>query len=750
MKKHDSAAEAGMVDLIQDGTSNFNRQLTESTAKNAEIPSTLSTPATVEQPRLRRELFVRGLPPSTTTEKLAEHFSDSYVIRHATVVLEPQTKQSRGYGFVTFADIEDAERALQELDGSLIDGKKIKIEVAQPRHRDIDEDKGKSVPSAEALRLKQERQQQRTQTQPSKLIIRNLPWTIKEADQLAALFRSYGKVKSAVVPKKGSGQAGFGFVIIRGRKNAEKALKGVNGKEVDGRTLAVDWAVDKEVWEAAQQPANHEDTKNEDASETSVVEHIGSDDESIHGASAPEHTSADREQSQDEELSDALESENEEPDKENKRADSHDERNASTLFIRNLPFNSTDESLYEHFKQFGPVHYARIVVDPETERPKGTGFVCFWNLEDAISCARDGPKQTEASRLEDRKAKQRSSGLKHSILQNENIDESGRYTMGDRVLIVTRAVSKTEAAKLTEEGTSRRSAWEKDRRRLFLLSEGTIPSNSALYQNLSPSEIKMREDSLKQRQNLIKNNPMLHLSLTRLSIRNIPRSVTSKDLKALAREGVVGFAKDMKEGLRQPLSQEELQRDTEQLREADKHRREKGKGIVKQAKVIFESRDGAKIEERTGAGRSRGYGFIEYHTHRHALMGLRWLNGHALTSDGENQKKKSLIVEFAIENAQVVKRRNDHQEKMRSLSLTQKPSKNVPEATPQEKTLHPGSRKIGLKRKRSENDETKGRQLKETKREAVDVRTKDNSVAKKNRIIAKKRMQRKMRKPRGS
>ena len=46
--------------------------------------------------------------------------------------------------------------------------------------------------------------------------------------------------------------SGFGFVTIRGRKNAEKALKDVNGKLVDGRELAVDWAVERSVWEEAK------------------------------------------------------------------------------------------------------------------------------------------------------------------------------------------------------------------------------------------------------------------------------------------------------------------------------------------------------------------------------------------------------------------------------------------------------------------------------------------------------------------
>ena len=185
----------------------------------------------------------------------------------------------------------------------------------------------------------------------------------------------------------------------------------------------------------------------------------------------------------------------------------------------------------------------------------------------------------------------------------------------------------------------------------------------------------MREASAKQRKALIESNPSLHLSLTRLSIRNIPRTVTSKDLKSLAREAVVGFATDVKAGTRQKLSKEELARGSEDMGAAEKARKKAGKGIVKQAKVVFEGVGGGKVEEASGAGRSRGYGFIEYYTHRNALMGLRWLNGHAVGYQVKDEKrsktskeqmedrKKRLIVEFAIENAQVVMRRKDREKK---------------------------------------------------------------------------------------
>lgn len=35
------------------------------------------------------------------------------------------------------------------------------------------------------------------------------------------------------------------------------------------------------------------------------------------------------------------------------------------------------------FRAFGPLRYARITIDHATGRSRGTGFVCFWNKEDA-------------------------------------------------------------------------------------------------------------------------------------------------------------------------------------------------------------------------------------------------------------------------------------------------------------------------------------------------------------------------------
>ncbi|KAH8668296.1 hypothetical protein BX600DRAFT_459644 [Xylariales sp. PMI_506] len=615
-----------------------------------------------------RTLFVRGLPPTATDDSLTDLFSQHFPVKHAVIVKDPTTKVSRGYAFVTLTDPEDCSLAQKKLHGHRVDGRPLNIELADRRERKP------TTSDLSHISKKEQRQAALAEARKpaSKLIIRNLPWSIKTSDQLAALFRSYGKVKFADVPQSKGKLSGFGFVTLRGHTNSQRALDEVNGKVVDGRTLAVDWAVSKEEWSEQQtvQGKNHANLSNDSGDKEDIGKAATNKIEG-HQQKDKNEDKEDEEDEEDEDLRNFMKNhmenledeESDADDEEGAREGDEDSRsekndtispkplmtdNSSTIFIRNLPFSTTDEQLKSHFTQFGPIRYARVVMDRATDRPAGTGFCCFVSVDDAKACLKGAPR-----------ALQPSATGKRSILQDEMADSQGLYTLEGRVLHVSQAVSKDEATRLTAEGVAARDGKDRDKRRLYLLSEGTISSGSPLYSLLTPSEVQMREQSAVQRKKQIQSNPSLHLSLTRLAVRNIPRDLGSKELKALAREAVVGFATDVKEGRRQPLSKEEVTRGGDEDKIAEHNRKEKGKGVVKQAKLVFENREGSKVAENDGAGRSRGYGFIEYSSHRWALMGLRWLNGHAMTNAAG--KPQRLIVEFAIENAQVVSRRNERQ-----------------------------------------------------------------------------------------
>ena len=729
----------------------------------ADVEQVTSAPTNDRKSNARKQLFVRSLAKEVTTETLTEFFSDSFPIKNALVVLDKETKESKGYGFVTFADVEDAQRALEELNGANLQGKKIRLESAESRHReDGAESKGQ--------RLKAEREAQKKENQTPKLIVRNLPWSIKKAEDLEKYFRSFGKTHFINLPKKPNGELrGFAFVAMRGKKNAERALAELNGKEIDGRPIAVDWAVDKEAWQTLQK-TEHESEEAEDKKDVDM-EDVDSDAESSEEPSDDDSEEVDSEDDEDDSNTDYDDEDEDISDDEEGGAELEEQkpqRPNYVLFIRNLPFTVDDDSLKEHFQQFGAIRYARVVYDRDTERPKGTGFVAFFNEEEMVNCLKGVPKVKLHTKNIERKDGATITTT-HSVLEDADADPTGKYTMDGRILHLSRAVDKNEATRLTAEGAANRFSRDKDKRRLYLLNEGTIASNSPLYAQLAPSEVKMREDSATLRRKQIQENPSLHLSLTCLSVRNIPRSVTSKDLKQLARKAVVGFAEDAKTGKRQKLSKAEIARGGEEMVIAEKIRKKRGKGIVRQAKVVFETEKGSKVGEETGAGRSRGYGFIEYYTHRNALMGLRWLNGHAVDykvkgdapkskkaqKEALEDKRKRLIVEFAIENANVVSRRSAAEEKARE----PKPAKGEAGSDAAEDTKADSGGK-GQKRKRDSSlgggrdaKKSKGRDAgkkalgsgaEENKPPAAaETDTDKEKLAQRTRIIAQKRAKRK-------
>ncbi|KXJ88780.1 hypothetical protein Micbo1qcDRAFT_166221 [Microdochium bolleyi] len=640
------------------------------TASTGDIETPSEPPSKKTRVEASRSLFVRSLAPTATPESLTEFFSQHFPVKHAHVITDPKTKESRGYGFVTFTDADDAKEAKEKLNKHKLDGRAMLLEIAEARHRKTGE--AQTV----AVAKKEQRQAELAEARKApKLIIRNLPWSIKKGDQLGALFQGFGKVKYADLPSDKGKLAGFGFITMRGHKNAEKAMEMLNGKEIDGRTIAVDWAVDKNQWqkqnasddnEAEEKDAKKKSKKKSKAQkEEKEVEDEADDADEF---AAEDNAPKDPDDQLDEDLRNFMkkhmgnmEDEDDKDEDEDEDEDEEGEKtppkqlstdNSTTVFVRNLPFSTTDADLKAHFEQFGTIRYARIVMDRAADRPAGTGFVCFAKADEYKDCLRGAPR-----------IQPNTTAGKKSILQDERKDPEGRYTIDGRVLQVSQAVSKDEATRLADAGVAARGGKDRDKRRLYLLAEGQIPHDSALHRLLTPSEVQIRDQSAAQRKKLIQGNPSLHLSLTRLAVRNLPREMDSKSLKALARESIVGFATDVKEGKRSPLSREELTR-CEEDKDADAKRREQGKGVVKQTKIIYENQQGSKVEELDGASKSRGYGFIEFYTHRMALMGLRWLNGHALKNKAG--KSQRLIVEFAIENANVVARRRDLQSKFTS------------------------------------------------------------------------------------
>ena len=75
-------------------------------------------------------LFVSSLPYNATTTDLLTHFSYIGPVRHGFVATDKATGKSKGVGYVTYSLREDAERAVEELDGAGFGDKGRKLRVS--------------------------------------------------------------------------------------------------------------------------------------------------------------------------------------------------------------------------------------------------------------------------------------------------------------------------------------------------------------------------------------------------------------------------------------------------------------------------------------------------------------------------------------------------------------------------------------------------------------------------------------------
>jgi cold-inducible RNA-binding protein len=84
---------------------------------------------------MSKKLFVGSLSWDTNDESLRSAFSDHGEITEAIVISDRDSGRSRGFGFVTFADDEAADKAVAALNGTQLDGRTIRVDVAQAKER---------------------------------------------------------------------------------------------------------------------------------------------------------------------------------------------------------------------------------------------------------------------------------------------------------------------------------------------------------------------------------------------------------------------------------------------------------------------------------------------------------------------------------------------------------------------------------------------------------------------------------------
>ena len=79
-------------------------------------------------------IFVGKLPFAMTSDELEDLFKPFGEVDSAKILTDRETGRSRGFGFVEMSDDDAARAAMEELDGSSVDGRQIVVNEARPRN----------------------------------------------------------------------------------------------------------------------------------------------------------------------------------------------------------------------------------------------------------------------------------------------------------------------------------------------------------------------------------------------------------------------------------------------------------------------------------------------------------------------------------------------------------------------------------------------------------------------------------------
>ncbi|CAA2964394.1 polyadenylate-binding 8-like [Olea europaea subsp. europaea] len=334
-------------------------------------------------------LYVGDLDVNVTDSQLYDLFSQMGDVVSVRVCRDLTIGRSLGYGYVNYGNRQDAERALEELNFTPLNGKPIRIMYS---HRD---------PSVR-------------RSGAGNIFIKNLD---KEIDHKALheTFSSFGNVLSCKVATDASGQSkGYGFVQFTSEEAAQNAIENLNGMLLNGKQVYVgpfvrkqerEMSVDKTKFTNVFVKNMSEETTEEDLRKifgeygllTSVVVMRNEDGKSKCFGFVNFENAEDAARSV--ELLNGKKFDNKDwfvgrAQKKSERElelklqfeqsvkEAVDKSQGSNLYVKNLDDSIGDDELREVFSPFGSITSCKVMRDPKGIS-RGSGFVAFLSPEEA-------------------------------------------------------------------------------------------------------------------------------------------------------------------------------------------------------------------------------------------------------------------------------------------------------------------------------------------------------------------------------
>ncbi|KAL6572960.1 hypothetical protein OROHE_002436 [Orobanche hederae] len=167
-----------------------------------------------------RKLVVLGIPWDVETEGLREYMSKFGELEDCIVMKERSTGRSRGFGYVTFATVEDAKSALAS--EHMLGNRMLEVKVATPK------------------------EEMRTSSKKvTRIFVARIPPSVTES-AFRSHFEKYGDITDLYMPKDPStkGHRGIGFITFANAEAVDDLMADTH--ELEGSAVVVDRATPKE------------------------------------------------------------------------------------------------------------------------------------------------------------------------------------------------------------------------------------------------------------------------------------------------------------------------------------------------------------------------------------------------------------------------------------------------------------------------------------------------------------------------
>lgn len=82
---------------------------------------------------MNNKLFVGGLSFNTSQNNLQDAFAAHGTVNEVNVITDKMTGKSKGFGFVTMSTEQEAQSAIEAMNGKSLDGRSLTVNVAKPR-----------------------------------------------------------------------------------------------------------------------------------------------------------------------------------------------------------------------------------------------------------------------------------------------------------------------------------------------------------------------------------------------------------------------------------------------------------------------------------------------------------------------------------------------------------------------------------------------------------------------------------------